>query len=98
MFSTPDVEKHLRQRKGRSLITWVIAAEATTPEDIAFRQDLHKRYLEPFLTTLGQYKTRLKSRARGTSARSSKSVPVLLFAGEVYEEEDNQFIRWVYRK
>ena len=61
VFSTPDVEQRLRQTEGRSLATWAIAPEATSPEDIAFRKALHKRYLEPFLTTQGQYLAHLES-------------------------------------
>ena len=67
MFSTPDVEQRLRQTEGRSLSTWVIDPEATSSEDIAFRQDLHERYLEPFLTTHGQYLSHLESLAHGVS-------------------------------
>ena len=97
MFSTPDVEQRLRQTEGHSLSTWVIVPKDTLPEDIAFRKVLNERYLEPFLTTQGQYKAHLESLARGISVRPINGVPILLFAGELPEEEDNQFIRWVYR-
>ena len=40
----------------------------------------------------------LESLSRGVSVRPMKDVPILLYAGELPEEEDNQFIRWVYRK
>ena len=45
-----------------------------------------------------QYRAHLESLSRGVSVRPIKGVPILLFAGELPEEEDNQFIRWVYRK
>ena len=45
VFSTPDVDQRLRRTEGRSLSTWSIVPEATSPEDIAFRQVLHERYL-----------------------------------------------------
>ena len=48
------------------------------------------------MTTQGQYKAHLESLARGISARPINLVPILLFAGELLEEEGNQFIRWVY--
>ena len=67
-------------------------------EDIALRKALHERYLGPFLTTQGQYLAHLESLSRGVSVRPIQGVPILLFAGELPEEEDNQFIRWVYRK
>ena len=72
--------------------------EATSPEDIALRKALHERYLEPFLTTQGQYLSHLESLSRGVSARPIKGVPILSFAVELPEEEDNQFIIWMYRK
>ena len=83
MFSTPDVEQRLRQTEGRSLATWSIAPEALSPEDIAFRKALHERYLEPFLTTQGQYLAHLESLSRGVSVRPIQGVPILLFAGEL---------------
>ena len=67
------------------------------PEDIAFRKVLNERYIEPFLTTQVQYKSHLESLTHGVSVRPIKGVPILLYAGELPEEEDNQFIRWVYR-
>ena len=72
--------------------------EAMSPEDIAFREALHVRYLEPFLTTQGQYLAHLESLSRGISSQLIKGEPILLFAGEFPEEEDNQFIRWGYRE
>ena len=50
-------------------------------------------YLEPFLTTQGQYKSHLESLAHGVLVGPIKGVPIFLFAGELSEEEDNQFIR-----
>ena len=96
MFTTPDVEQRLRQTEGHSLSTWAIGPKATSPEDIAFRKVLNERYLEPFLTTQGQYKAHLESLPRGISVQPIKGVPILLFSGELPEEEDNQFILWVY--
>ena len=83
MFSTPDVEQRLRQTEGRSLSTWAIGPEATSPEDIVFHQDLHERYLEPLLTSHGQYLSHLESLAHGVSVRPINGVPILLFAGEL---------------
>ena len=67
VFSTPDVEQRLRQTEGRSLATWAIAPEATSPEDIALRKVLHERHLEPFLTTQGQSLAHIESLSRGVS-------------------------------
>ena len=97
MFLTPDGEQRIRQTEGRSLSTWAIGPKATSPEDIAFRKVLNERYLEPFLTTQAQYKSHLESLSHGVSVRLIKGVSILLFAGELPEEEDNQFIRWVNR-
>ncbi|CAI5712939.1 unnamed protein product [Hyaloperonospora brassicae] len=98
VFSTPGVEQRLRQTEGRSLSTWATGPEATSPEDIAFRKALNERYLDPAFTTQGQYLAHLESLSRGVSVRPIKGVPILLFVGELPEEEDNEFIRWVYRK
>ena len=35
--------------------------------------------------------------ARGAPVPPIKGVPILLFAGETADEEDNDFIRWVHR-
>ena len=69
VFSTTDVEQRLRQTEGRSLATLVIGPKATSPEEIAFRKVLNERYLEPILTTQGQYKSHLESTAHGVSVR-----------------------------
>ena len=96
--STPDVEQRLRQTEVCCLATWAIGPEATSREDIAFRKVPHDRYLEPFLTKEGQYLAHLESLSRGVLVRPIQGVPIVLFAGKLPEEEDNQFIRWVYRK
>ena len=75
VFTTPDVEQRLRQTEGHSLSTWAIGPKATSPEDIAFRKVLNERYLEPFLTTQGRYKSHLKSLAHGVSVRPIKGCP-----------------------
>ena len=38
VFSTPDVEQRLRQTEGRSLSTWAIGPEATSPEEVTLRK------------------------------------------------------------
>ena len=69
---------------------------ATSPEDIAFRQVLHEKYLEPVMTQ-DQYKAHLESLSRGILVQPLYGLPILLFSGELPEEEGFQFIRWVYR-
>ena len=83
VFSTPDVEERLRQMESRSLLTCSIRPEATSPEDMAFRQAQQERYFEPFMTTQGQYKAHLESPARGISVRPIMDVPILLFTRKV---------------
>ena len=75
VFSTSDVEERLRHTEDRSLATWVIVLEATSPEDIAFRLVMHERYLEPFLTTQGQYKSHLESLDHGVRFDRLKACP-----------------------
>ena len=50
------------------------------------------------MTTQGQFKAHLESLSRGILVLPFKGVPILLFAGNLPEEDDNQFIRWVYRR
>ena len=92
VLSTPDVGDRLHQKEVRSLPTWAIAPESTSPEDIAFRKIFRERYLQPFLTTQGQYKAHLESLDRGISGRPTKGVLILLFAIGLREGEDNIFI------
>ena len=41
---------------------------------------------------------RLDTQSRGAPVPPIKGIPILLFAGESQEEEDNAFVRWVHRK
>ena len=59
VFTTSDVEEHLRQTMGLSLPIFDIYSNATSFEDIAFRQKLQDRYLEPYFSTQGQHKAHL---------------------------------------
>ena len=93
VFTPPSVEERIRQTNGQTLATWVIGRAATSPEEVATCQTLRERYLEPFLTTQGQYKARLEMQARGAPVPPIKGIPILLFAGESTHEEDNAFVR-----
>ena len=97
-FTPLDVEERIRQTTGRSLATWAIGAEPTSSDEVASRQALRERYLQPHVTTLSQYKLRLDTQARGAPVPPMKGIPILLFAGESPEEEDSTFVRWVHRK
>uniref|UniRef100_M4BJ96 Uncharacterized protein n=1 Tax=Hyaloperonospora arabidopsidis (strain Emoy2) TaxID=559515 RepID=M4BJ96_HYAAE len=97
VFTPPSVEESLRQKTGQSLATWTIGPVAASLEEAASGQALRERYLEPSLTTQSQYKARLELQARGAPVTPIKSVPILLSAGEIKDEEDNDCIRWVHR-
>ena len=92
MFTPPSVEELIRQTAGRSLVTWVIGAELSSPGEVASRQALREKYLQPHWTTQSQYKVRLDTQARGAPVRPIRGIPILLFAGESQEEEDNSFV------
>ena len=98
VFTPPSVEERIRQTTGRSLATWAIGAEPTTPDEVASRQVLREKYLEPHVMTQRQYKLRLETQARGAPVPPIKGIPILMSADEFPEEEDNAFVRWVHRK
>ena len=89
VFTPPSVEERLRQTTGQSLATWTIGPVAASAEEGASGQALCERYLEPSLITQSQYKARLELQARGAPVPPIKGVPILLFAGEKKDEEDN---------
>ena len=97
VFTPLSVEERLRQTTGQTLATWTISPVAASPEEVASCQALLERYLEPYLTTQSQYKERLEMQARSAPVPPIKDVPILSFAGETTDEEDNDFIRWVHR-
>ena len=97
VFTPLSLEERLRQTTGQTLATWTIGPGTTSPEEVASGQALRERYLEPYLTTQSQYKARLEMQARGAPVPPIKGVPILLFAGETTDEEDNDFVLWVHR-
>ena len=98
LFTPLGLEERISQTTGHSLATWAIGAEPSSSDEVASRQVLRERYLEPFVTTQSQYKLRLDAQARGAPVPPIKGIPILLFAGESPDDEDNAFVRWVHRK
>ena len=47
LFTPFGLEERIRQTTGRSLATWAIGAEPSSSDDVASRQVLRERYLEP---------------------------------------------------
>uniref|UniRef100_A0AAV1VBH0 Uncharacterized protein n=1 Tax=Peronospora matthiolae TaxID=2874970 RepID=A0AAV1VBH0_9STRA len=97
VFTSPSVEERLRQAAGQSLATWIIGHRPKSTEEVASGQTLRERYLEPQLTTQGQYKASLDMQARRPPIPPIKGIPILLFAGDTKSEEDNGFDRWAHR-
>uniref|UniRef100_A0AAV1UWX5 Uncharacterized protein n=1 Tax=Peronospora matthiolae TaxID=2874970 RepID=A0AAV1UWX5_9STRA len=85
-FTSPSVEERLCQAAGQSLAMWIIGHRPKSPEEVASGQALRERYLEPHLTTQGQYKARLDMQARGAPVPPIKGIPILLSAGETERE------------
>ena len=56
VFKPRYVEDPLKEVAGRSLPRRATRPEATTPEDIVKRTELHQRYVEPTKMVLGQSK------------------------------------------
>uniref|UniRef100_A0AAV1TAJ8 Uncharacterized protein n=1 Tax=Peronospora matthiolae TaxID=2874970 RepID=A0AAV1TAJ8_9STRA len=93
VFTSPSVEERLRQAARQTLATWVIVHGPKTPKEVVSVQALRERYLEPHLTTRGQYKARLDMQARVAPVPPIEGIPILLFAGEIVSEEDDAFVR-----
>ena len=51
VFTPPSVEERICQTSGRTLATWVISADPTSPGEVATRQAPREKYLQPNLTT-----------------------------------------------
>ena len=98
LFTPLDLKERIRQTTGHSLATWAIGAEPSSSDEVASRQVLCERYLEPFVTTQSQYKLRLDEQSRGAPVPPIKGISILLFAGESQEDENNEFVCWVHRK
>ena len=50
-FTPLGVEERIRQTTGCYLDTWASGADPTSPYEVASRQVLRERYLQPYLTT-----------------------------------------------
>uniref|UniRef100_M4B714 Uncharacterized protein n=1 Tax=Hyaloperonospora arabidopsidis (strain Emoy2) TaxID=559515 RepID=M4B714_HYAAE len=74
-----------------------LVLELIFPEEVSSGQALRGRYLELYLTTQSQYKARLKMQARGAPVPPIKDIPILVFARETTDEEDDAFVLWVHR-
>ena len=92
-----SVDELLRKFTGQPLTTWPTGREATTPEDIAERDDFIETYLTPETTTISEYQIKLTEKARGASVPTQRTILVVLYPGESEAEDDSTFTRWARR-
>ena len=79
------------------MTTWPTGREATTPDDIAERDDLRERYLTPEATTISEYQIKLREQARRASVPTQRTIPVFLYSSKSKAEDDSTFTRWEHR-
>ena len=97
VFTPLSVEERLLQIVGQPLASWIIASAAATFEEVKACRILRKRYLVPYVMTPSQYNKAFGPRSWCTSSPPIRGISVLLDVGELASEEDNAFIRWVYK-
>ena len=97
VFTQPSVEERLRQVAGQPLVSWRIAPEAKTPDELEERRALRERYLVPTIVTQSQYMARLTAQGHNQPVPQMRGIPVMYLSGESPDEEDNAFVRWAHR-
>ena len=79
------------------MTTWPTGCEATTPDDIAERDDLRERYLTPKATTISEYQVKLAEQERAASVSTQRTIPVVLYPVESEAKDDITFTHWAHR-
>ena len=89
----------MRSYEGQQAVSYrvVLLGQSHDPSEIAARTALRTLLLQPCIMTVDRYMSRLDRQARGSPFTAIQDVSILLAPGEDEYEEDNEFIRWVYR-
>ncbi|KAG6622700.1 uncharacterized protein IUM83_09282 [Phytophthora cinnamomi] len=67
-FQTRDPVEAARQAATQNLMLYVIGPPACTPDEVALRTSLRERLLTPQVTTVGEYRQRLRHQGLRQSA------------------------------
>ncbi|GMF56374.1 unnamed protein product [Phytophthora fragariaefolia] len=76
------------------LNTYVIGPAARTPEELAQRSALRERFLTPQVTSLSEYRERLRVQGQRGSVPPMRTYPVVLQPGDDSTEYDARFELW----
>ncbi|GMF62421.1 unnamed protein product [Phytophthora fragariaefolia] len=94
-FQPRDPAETARHAASQLLNTYVIGPAARTPEELAQRAALRERFLTPQVTSLSEYRERLRVQGQRGSVPPMRTYPVVLQPGEDSTEYDSRFELWV---
>ncbi|GMF33960.1 unnamed protein product [Phytophthora fragariaefolia] len=90
-FQPRDPAETARQAASQLLNTYVIGPAARTPEVLAHRTALRERFLTPQVSSLSEYRERLRVHGQRGSVPPMRTYPVVLQPGEDSTEYDSRF-------
>ncbi|GMF63570.1 unnamed protein product [Phytophthora fragariaefolia] len=94
-FQPRDPAEAARHAASQLLNTYVIGPAARTPEELAQRAALRERFLTPQVTSLSEYRERLRGQGQRCSVPPMRTYPVVLQPGEDSTEYKSRFELWV---
>ncbi|GMF45640.1 unnamed protein product [Phytophthora fragariaefolia] len=94
-FQPRDPAETAHQAASQLLNTYVIGPAARTPEELAQRTALRERFLTPQVTSLSEYRERLRVQGQRGSVSPMRTYPVVLQPAEDSTEYDSRFELWV---
>ncbi|GMF47765.1 unnamed protein product [Phytophthora fragariaefolia] len=94
-FQPRDPAETARQAASQLLNTYVIGPAARTPEELVQRSALRERFLTPQVTSLSEYRERLRVQGQRGSVPPMRTYPVALQPGEDSTEYAPRFELWV---
>ncbi|GMF15654.1 unnamed protein product [Phytophthora fragariaefolia] len=94
-FQPRDPAETARHAASQLLNTYVIGPAARIPEELTQRAALHERFLTPQVTSLSEYRERLRVQGQRCSVPPMRTYPVALQPGGDSTEYDSRFELWV---
>ncbi|GMF58954.1 unnamed protein product [Phytophthora fragariaefolia] len=94
-FQPRDPAETARHTASQLLNTYVIGPAARTLEELAQRAALRERFLTLQVTSLSEYRERLRVQSQRGSVPPMRTYPVVFQPGEDSTEYDSRFELWV---